>query len=84
MPFGLYLALKAGPRSRKKLARSPPGPIVLVMGEFVTCLAMSIGDPCPKKKAGIFSGVEGSASNAVRHSLCVFGKDIIMLVKERE
>jgi hypothetical protein len=49
------------------------------MGEFVACLAISIGDPCPKKKAGIFSGVEGSASNAVRHSLCVFGKDIIKL-----
>jgi hypothetical protein len=84
MPFGLYLTLKAGPKSRKNFARSPSGPIALAMGEFVICCsAMSIGDPCPKKKAGIFSGVEGSASNAVRHSLCVFGNDIIMLKLKR-
>jgi hypothetical protein len=44
-------------------------------------LAMSIGDPCPKKKAGIFSGVEGRASSAARHALWVFGNDICELKK---
>ena len=40
-----------------------------------------MGEPCPKKNAGILSGVEGSASSAVRHSGCVLGNgDAVLLV----
>jgi len=54
----------------------------LGMSGCVACPAMSIGDPCPKKKAGIFSGVGGSEFSAARHSPCVFGNDILKLREE--
>ena len=40
--------------------------------------AMRPGEPWPKKKAGILCGVEGRASRAACHSVCVFGKDMEM------
>jgi hypothetical protein len=38
----------------------------------------SKGEPCPKKKAGILSGVAGSAFRASVHSDRVLGMDIDM------
>lgn len=32
-----------------------------------------MGEPCPKKKAGILSGVEGKDSSAAFHSASVLG-----------
>ena len=39
-----------------------------------------MGEPCPKKNAGIFSGVEGKDSSAAFHSASVLGTRVAAVV----
>lgn len=84
MAFGWYLARSAGPKSLKKLARAPLEPACLMMsdepevGPGLSSEKVNIGEPWPKKKAGILDGFSGSASKALRHSSRVLGKEPAM------
>lgn len=76
IPFGLYFSNNAGPKSAKKRARGPLGPCESPIGLRRKWSGIcSMGDPCPKKNAGIFSGVDGNSARAARHSASVRGME---------
>ena len=81
IPFGLYFSNNEGPKSARKRASGPLGPCESPMGlprkRSESSGICSIGEPCPKKNAGIFSGVDGSASRAAFHSASVFGIEVV-------
>ena len=87
MPFGWYFASKAGPKSRRKLARGPSGPMYLITEcHLVSLSARSLenarrGEPCPKKKDGIASGEPGSVARRSFQAERVSGRSEAM-VKE--
>lgn len=83
IPLGLYLDSKAGPKSLRNLASSPRGPWYFIISAGILPPVASstgmanMGEPWPKKNAGIFSGVPGSSSRALRHSDWDLGKEVV-------
>jgi hypothetical protein len=81
MPFGWYLASRAGPKSRRKLAKGLSRPPCWTnariwgfgLGESLLDMVRT-GEPWAKKKAGMWSGSPGRAARRSCHAGRVIGR----------